>query len=143
MSVFLLKRFATFVATLLVASVLVFAVLDLLPGNVAQVILGDTATPESIATLEAKLGLDRPALVRYTDWIGGLLQGRTAQSHSYDTPTATLIAERLQVTLPLAVMAMVFTVLIAKFRFRETLGPAELLGVALVGAGIVLLLLEL
>ena len=75
MSVFLLKRFATFVATLLVASVLVFAVLDLLPGNVAQVILGDTATPESIATLEAKLGLDRPALVRYTDWIGGLLQG--------------------------------------------------------------------
>ncbi len=112
MSVFLLKRFATFVATLLVASVLVFAVLDLLPGNVAQVILGDTATPESIATLEAKLGLDRPALVRYTDWIGGLLQGRTAQSYSYDTPTATLIAERLQVTLPLAVMAMVLTVLI-------------------------------
>ena len=102
MSVFLLKRLATFVATLLVASVLVFAVLDLLPGNVAQVILGDTATPESLAALEKKLGLDRPALVRYTDWIGGLLQGRTAQSHSYDTPTAALIAERLQVTLPLA-----------------------------------------
>ncbi len=75
MSVFLFKRFATFVATLLVASVLVFAVLDLLPGNVAQVILGDTATPESLAALEKKLGLDRPALVRYTDWIGGLLQG--------------------------------------------------------------------
>jgi len=90
MSVFLFKRFATFVATLLVASVLVFAVLDLLPGNVAQVILGDTATPESLAALEKKLGLDRPAMVRYTDWI----------------------AERLQVTLPLAVMAMVFTVVI-------------------------------
>src|SRR4029453_8710531 len=80
--------------------------------HVAQVILGDTATPESIAALEKKLGLDRPAMVRYTDWIGGLLQGRTAQSHSYDTPTAALIAERLQVTLPLAVMAMVFTVVI-------------------------------
>jgi len=112
MSVFLLKRAATFVATLLVASVLVFLVLDVLPGNVAQVILGDTATPESIATLEKKLGLDRPAFVRYTDWIGGLLRGQTAQSYSYDTPTATLIAERLQVTLPLALMAMVFTVLI-------------------------------
>jgi len=111
-SVFLLKRFATFVATLAVASVLVFAVLDVLPGNVAQVILGDTATPESVAALEAKLGLNRPALVRYGDWIGGLLQGRTAQSVSYDTPTATLIGERLQVTLPLAVMAMVLTVLI-------------------------------
>jgi peptide/nickel transport system permease protein len=112
MSVFLLKRFATFVATLAVASVLVFAVLDVLPGNVAQVILGDTATPESIATLEKKLGLDRPVHVRYLDWVGGLLRGKTAQSHSYDTPTATLIAERLQVTLPLALLAMVFTVLI-------------------------------
>ncbi len=112
MSVFLLKRFATFVATLLVASVLVFAVLDLLPGNVAQVMLGDTATPESLAALEAKLGLDRPALARYTDWVGGLLAGRTALSHSYDTPTATLMAERLQVTLPLAAMAMVLTVVL-------------------------------
>jgi peptide/nickel transport system permease protein len=112
MSVFLLKRFATFAATLLVASMLVFAVLDVLPGNVAQVILGDTATPESIAALENKLGLDRPALVRYTDWIAGLVQGRTAESYSYNTPTATLIAERLQVTLPLALMAMTFTVLI-------------------------------
>jgi peptide/nickel transport system permease protein len=112
MSVFLLKRFATFIATLAVASVLVFGVLDVLPGNVAQVILGDTATPESLAALENKLGLDRPVLVRYTDWVGGLLRGRTAMSYSYDTPTATLIAERLQVTLPLALMAMVFTVLI-------------------------------
>ena len=112
MSVFLLKRFATFIATLAVASVLVFGVLDVLPGNVAQVILGDTATPESLAALENKLGLDRPVLVRYADWVGGLLRGRTALSYSYDTPTATLIAERLQVTLPLALMAMAFTVLI-------------------------------
>jgi len=112
MSVFLLKRAAAFLATLVIASMLVFAVLDLLPGNVAQVILGDTATPESIAALESKLGLDRPALTRYTDWLGGLLQGRTVNSFSYDTPTATLIAERLQVTLPLALMAMVLTVLI-------------------------------
>jgi peptide/nickel transport system permease protein len=112
MSVFLLKRAAAFLATLVIASMLVFAVLDLLPGNVAQVILGDTATPESIAALESKLGLDRPALTRYTDWIGGLLQGRTVNSFSYDTPTAALIAERLQVTLPLALMAMALTVLI-------------------------------
>jgi peptide/nickel transport system permease protein len=112
MSVFLLKRAAAFLATLVIASMLVFAVLDLLPGNVAQVILGDTATPESIAALESKLGLDRPALTRYTDWIGGLLQGRTVNSFSYDTPTATLIAERLQVTLPLALMAMALTLLI-------------------------------
>ncbi len=76
MGVFLLKRFATFLATLAVASVLVFAVLELLPGNAAEVILGDTATPESLAALQSKLGLDRPPLQRYTDWVGGLLQGQ-------------------------------------------------------------------
>ena len=62
-SLFLLKRFATFVLTLLAASVVVFAVLDILPGNAAEVMLGESATPESVAALSAKLGLDRPALV--------------------------------------------------------------------------------
>ena len=106
MSVFLFKRLFTFLATLAVASVLVFAVLELLPGNVAQVMLGETATPESIAALEKKLGLDQPPLQRYTHWVAGLLQGRTANSFSYDTPTAELIAERLQVTVPLGMLAM-------------------------------------
>lgn len=110
---YLLKRFATFAATLAVASLLVFAVLELLPGNVAQVILGDTATPESLAALEQKLGLDRPAAERYLVWIGGLLRGQTALSHAYDTPTAELIAERLQVTLPLAAISMALTVALA------------------------------
>ena len=113
MSVFLFKRLLTFLATLAVASVLVFTVLELLPGNVAQVMLGETATPESIASLEKKLGLDRPAPVRYAQWVGGLLQGRTANSFSYDTPTAELIVERLQVTVPLAALAMVLTTALA------------------------------
>jgi len=113
MSWFLLKRFASFVATLLVASLIVFAVLELLPGNAAQVMLGESATPEAVAALEAKLGLNRPAATRYFEWIGGLLQGRTAVSTSYDVPVSQLIAERLQVTLPLAVMAMVLTTVIA------------------------------
>jgi peptide/nickel transport system permease protein len=113
MGVFLLKRFATFLATLLVASAVVFAVLELLPGNAAEVILGDTATPEAVAALQAKLGLDRPPLQRYTDWVGGWLQGRSADSISYGSPTAELIAERLRVTLPLAVMAMALTVVLA------------------------------
>ena len=113
MPVALLKRLLTFAATLAVASVLVFAVLELLPGNAAQVILGDSATPESLAALEAQLGLDRPALRRYGDWVGGLLQGRSARSLSYDTPTVELIAERLQVTLPLALMAMALTMVAA------------------------------
>jgi peptide/nickel transport system permease protein len=113
MLLFLLKRFATLLATLLVASVVVFAVLELLPGNAAEVILGDSATPESLAALQARLGLDRPPLQRYTDWVGGLARGQTAQSISYDTPTAELIAERLRVTLPLALLAMALTVVLA------------------------------
>jgi peptide/nickel transport system permease protein len=113
MAIFLLKRLVTLLLTLAVASVLVFAVLELLPGNAAEVILGDTATPESLAALQNKLGLDRPPLQRYADWVGGLLQGRTANSIGYDTPTAELIAQRLEVTLPLALLAMVMTVVVA------------------------------
>ncbi len=110
---FLAKRLLTFLATLAVASVLVFVVLELLPGNAAEVILGDTATPEALAALHAKLGLDQPAFTRYLHWVGGLLQGDTARSISYDTPTAELIGERLRVTLPLALMAMLLTVALA------------------------------
>ena len=113
MGLFLLKRFATFVVTLLVASMVVFAVLEMLPGNAAEIILGDTATPESLATLRAKLGLDKPHLQRYGEWVGGLAQGRTATSISYDTPTGELIRERLAVTLPLAAMSMALTVVVA------------------------------
>ena len=114
MLLFLLRRVATFLATLLVASVVVFAVLELLPGNAAQVMLGDTATPESLAALQAKLGLDRPALVALSA-LGRRPAARpTAQELSaYDTPTAELIAERLQVTLPLALLAMALTVVLA------------------------------
>ena len=110
---FLLKRLATFVATLVVASLVVFAVLELLPGNAAEVILGDTATPESLAALNAKLGLDQPAATRYVHWVSGLFGGDTARSISYDTPTAELIKERLRVTLPLALMAMLLAVVLA------------------------------
>jgi peptide/nickel transport system permease protein len=110
---FVLKRLLSFLATLAVASMLVFAVLELLPGNAAEVILGESATPESLAALQQKLGLDRPALTRYTQWVGGLLTGHTADSISYSTPTASLIVERLRVSLPLAVMAMVLTVVLA------------------------------
>ncbi len=113
MSLFLLKRIATFLATLVVASAIVFAVLELLPGNAAEIMLGESATPEALAALRAKLGLDQPPLQRYLHWVSGLLSGETATSVSYDTPTAELINERLRVTLPLALMAMVLTVVVA------------------------------
>jgi len=113
MLLFLLRRAATFVVTLVVASLVVFATLEILPGNPAQVMLGDTATPESIAALETRLGLDRPAWTRYSSWVAGLLRGDSTASYAYDTPTFELIAERLQVSLPLALLAMVLTVVVA------------------------------
>ncbi len=113
MPLFLLRRLLSFALTLLAASAVVFVVLELLPGNAAQVILGETATPESLAAMEEKLGLNQPALQRYGAWVGGWLQGQTAVSIAYDTPTALLMLERLQVTLPLAVMAMGLTVALA------------------------------
>jgi len=112
-SSFVLQRFFSFFATLAVTSVVVFGVLEWLPGNAAQVILGETATPESLAAMEEKLGLNQPAFSRYVEWVGGLLQGQSGMSISYDTPTAVLMMERMHVTLPLAIMAMSMTTIMA------------------------------
>jgi len=100
-------------ATLLVASAIVFAVLDVLPGNVADVMLGESATPEARQALVDKLGLDRPPLERYGHWLQAMTRGDLGISVSYDAPVTQLIGERLAVTAPLAVLAMLLTTLIA------------------------------
>jgi peptide/nickel transport system permease protein len=112
-ALYLAKRFAIFVATLLAASVVIFAVLDVLPGNVAQVMLGESATPEALKALEAQLGLDRPALERYGAWMAGLARGDMGQSVAYHTSVGELVQERLVLTVPLAVLAMALTTVIA------------------------------
>jgi peptide/nickel transport system permease protein len=99
--------------TLLAASVLIFAALGILPGNAAQVRLGASATPEAVKTLSEQLGLERPPSERYLRWVGGMLRGDFGLSVSYETPVGELIAERLAVTAPLAVMAMTLTTLLA------------------------------
>jgi peptide/nickel transport system permease protein len=101
------------VLTLVAASVAIFAVLDVLPGNVAQVMLGESATAESLAALQAKLGLDRPPVERYASWMRGLAHGDMGTSQAYDTPVTELVKERALVTVPLAVMSMALTTLVA------------------------------
>jgi peptide/nickel transport system permease protein len=110
---FLLKRLATLAATLVGASIVVFVVLEVLPGDAAQMMLGPDAAPEAVAALREKLGLDRPALERYLGWVGGLLTGELGTSHAYGSPVAPLIAERLALTVPLAVLAMTLTTVLA------------------------------
>jgi peptide/nickel transport system permease protein len=77
---FLARRLAAGAATLLVASLLVFAMTELLPGDVASVVLGRSATPDAVQALQEELGLDRPFLERYGDWLGGLVTGDLGES---------------------------------------------------------------
>ncbi len=113
MALFLLKRLAALAATLLAASIVVFLVLEILPGNAAQVLLGPDAAPEAVAELARKLGLDQSAWQRYWHWIAGLLTGDMGLSHAYGTPVGELIAERLLLTVPLALLAMALAACIA------------------------------
>jgi peptide/nickel transport system permease protein len=113
MSVFLFKRLITLIATLVGASVVVFLVLEILPGNAAQILMGPDASPEAVQALATKLGIDRPPVERYFSWIGGLLTGNLGDSYAYSTPVAELVLERLSLTVPLAVLAMALTSVIA------------------------------
>jgi peptide/nickel transport system permease protein len=113
MSLFLFKRLITLIATLAGTSVVVFLVLEVLPGNAAQILMGPDAAPEAVVELARKLGLDRPALARYGDWIGGMLHGDLGLSYAYSTPVGELVRERLAVTVPLALMAMAITTVLA------------------------------
>ena len=113
MSLFFFKRLLTLVATLIGTSVVVFLVLEILPGNAAQVLMGPDASPDAVAALAHKLGLDRPAFARYWEWVSGMLTGDLGLSYAYSSPVGELVLERLSLTVPLALMAMAFTTLLA------------------------------
>jgi peptide/nickel transport system permease protein len=113
MSVFVLRRVLTLLATLVGASVIIFLVLDALPGNAAQMLMGADASADAVRALTVKLGLDQPLAVRYLQWIKGLLVGDLGNSYVYGTPVGSLIAERLVLTIPLAIMSMLITVVLA------------------------------
>jgi len=107
------RRLAGLVLTLLVVSLVIFAVMDLLPGDPASIMLGTSASPETLAALRHELGLDQPLILRYGQWLAGVFSGNLGQSYTYGVPVAGLIIERLAVTLPLALIAIVLSVLIA------------------------------
>lgn len=113
MGLLLLKRLAQLLLTLLLASAVVFAVLEVLPGNAAQVMLGPDASPEAVHALAQQLGLHQPALLRYGQWLGGLAQGRMGTSYAYGSEVSHLIAQRLALTLPLTLLAMLLAAAMA------------------------------
>jgi peptide/nickel transport system permease protein len=109
----LTNRLLGLAATLVAASIIVFLLVDLLPGDAAEIILGVDARPDTLAALRAELGTDRPALTRYLGWIGGILVGDFGTSYTYGEPVTALILQRMEVSLPLALGAIILSTLIA------------------------------
>jgi peptide/nickel transport system permease protein len=107
------RRAVALGATLLVVSLLVFTVVRVLPGDPALLMLGMEASPETAAALRRSMGLDRPILVQYVEWLGGVLRGDLGRSIQYDMGVGRLILTRLTVTLPLTLMAVAFMTLTA------------------------------
>lgn len=109
----IVKRTGTALVTLLLVSAVVFSITSLLPGDAAQEALGQSATPETVAALRAEFGLDRPAHVRYWNWLSGLLAGDPGQSLISRRPVSDLISSRLPKSLLLAAVTAAVSVPIA------------------------------
>ncbi len=105
-----LKRLASGLVTLLVVSILVFVGTEILPGDVAQAVLGQQATPEAVQAIRDQLGLDRPALQRYLEWLANFAQGDLGQSLVSGREISELIAPRLEKTLFLALSAAIIAI---------------------------------
>ncbi|PWC33547.1 ABC transporter permease [Azospirillum sp. TSO35-2] len=106
MLAFLLHRLVSLIVTVWLATIVVFAVLQLVPGDPALLMLGTGAQPDTLAALRAQMGLDLPVLTRYLHWAGALAHGDLGVSLTYARPVTELVAERLAVTLPLALLAL-------------------------------------
>ena len=107
------RRLTALMVTLLVASLLIFLLLEILPGDPAAVILGVGAQVDTLWALRAELGLDLPAPVRYLNWLGEVLQGDLGRSYTYDTPVQELLLNRVELSLPLALLAILLSTGIA------------------------------
>ncbi len=101
-----LSRLTILLLSLIVASMAVFAVVNVLPGDPAAVILGTSASPQQIADLHRQLGLDRPAWLRYLEWLGGLIRGDFGISLISKQPILPELQGRALVSIPLALFAM-------------------------------------
>lgn len=108
-----LKRLTSLAVSLLVASLVIFLVVEVAPGDPASYMLGMNAQPDTVAALRSELGLDLPKWQRYLSWLGGMLSGDFGTSYTYRTPVAEMVAERITVSLPLALYALGLSTLIA------------------------------
>ncbi len=108
-----LKRLLSLLISLAIASLVIFAVIEVAPGDPASFMLGINAQEDTLAALRTELGLDQTKVQRYLAWVGGMVQGDFGTSYQYRTPVAEMIGDRLWVSLPLALYALILSTLIA------------------------------
>ncbi|MEO7207427.1 MAG: ABC transporter substrate-binding protein [Steroidobacteraceae bacterium] len=112
-SAYLAGRAAVLLATLLAGTAVVFVIVQVVPGDPVRYMMGLQADPETVAAMRHQLGLDAGLLQRYGSWVGGLLHADFGLSYTYRIPVSALLAERLQVSLPLAVYALLLSTAVA------------------------------
>jgi peptide/nickel transport system permease protein len=110
---YILSRLVALALSLVVASLVIFVMIELVPGDPASFMLGLNAAPDTVAALRAELGLGGSPVERYLRWVRGMLQGDFGTSYTYRAPVAELVTARLAVSLPLALMALLLSTLIA------------------------------
>lgn len=135
-------RLVSLCLSLIVASMVIFTVVEVVPGDPAAYMLGVNARPDTVAALRAELGLDVPKVQRYLDWTAGMLQGDFGRSYTYRTPVSQMILDRMVVSLPLAILALGLTILIAfpagiyAASRRGKLGDAGVMGATQLGVAV-------
>lgn len=142
MARYFLSRTLSLVASLLAASMVIFAAIEVVPGDPAAFMLGMNAAPDTLAALREQMGLNAPLPLRYLHWLQGLLSGDLGLSYTYKAPVAGLIADRLAVSLPLTGLALMLAAgvavplgLISAAR-RGRAADAAVMGVAQVGVAV-------
>lgn len=136
------KRVFIGILTLLAASIIIFTVLEVVPGDPARLMLGMNATEDAVRALQEQMGFNEPLVSRYLGWLGGLLTGDFGRSYTYSIPVLDLIRERIAVSLPLALISLALSTVIAipiglfsasrrgSFADTATMGAAQI-GVAI------------
>ena len=107
------KKLGTMLITILIISFLVFFAFDLIPGDAAMATLGTDATPERIEALREQMGLNRPLLQRYLDWLGAFIRGDFGISYKYNIPVAQLISDKLPITFTMAILSFAMIVIVS------------------------------
>lgn len=139
---FLLKRIFSMAMTLLVATVIIFIMIEIVPGDPAAYMMGLSGSTEATEALRAELGLDMAPLERYFSWVVGMLGGDFGISYTYRIPVSELIAERTLVSVPLTIYALILSTIIAvpvgviSGSLRGRVADTALMGMAQVGVAI-------